>query len=101
VIRELIEETGVQAEVGELLFLQQFSSNRRHSKEELEFFYHIKNPQDFTEINLAKTTHGLEEIARIEFIDPRKELIYPRFLSSVDIDDYIKRDQPVYQFEDL
>lgn len=101
VMRELMEETAIAATIGKLLFVQQFPSRRRDHSEELEFFFHIENPNDFVNVDLAASTHGVEEIARIEFIDPKKELIYPRFLSSVDIDDYVNRDQPVYLFEDL
>lgn len=101
VIRELMEETAVNATVGKLLFVQQFKSRRRDHSEELEFFFHIKNPDDFMNVDLAASTHGIEEIARIEFINPKDELIYPQFLSDIDIDDYINRDQPAYLFEDL
>lgn len=99
--RELIEETGVTATVGKLLFLQQFSSERKNRSEELEFFFHIKNPEDFSAIDLAKTTHGGDEIARIEFIDPRQEHILPAFLSNIDIADYVAHDKPVYMYNKL
>lgn len=99
--RELLEETGVQAQIGHLLFMQQFASNRRSWNEELEFFYHIANHGDFTDIDLSKTTHGAEEIARIEFIDPTKEYILPRFLSEVDIAALIEGGQQVQLFNEL
>ena len=101
VARELREETAVPARVGKLLFVQQFSSRRRDHSEELEFFFYIQNPHDFTNVDLSTTSHGKEEIARIEFIDPKQALVYPRFLSTIDIASYITRDQPVYLFDEL
>lgn len=96
VTRELMEETAITAQVGKLLFMQQFNSRRRDHTEELEFFFQINNPEDFVDIDLSLTTHGDDEIARIEFVDPKKILIYPRFLSTVDIADHIAHDQPVH-----
>lgn len=101
VTRELTEETGITAAVGRLLFMQQFTSKRRYHEEELEFFYLIENPEEFTAIDLAATSHGAEEIARIAFIDPRKEYLLPTFLSSVDIDAIIREQQPPSLFVDL
>lgn len=101
VVRELREETGITAKVGQLLFMQQFRSERRNRDEELEFFYHVENAEDFLNIDLTKTTHGLEEIARIEFIDPRRERILPAFLQTVDIADYIHNSQPPYLYIEL
>jgi 8-oxo-dGTP pyrophosphatase MutT (NUDIX family) len=101
VIRELIEETGIAAQAGPLLFVQQFNSKRADCAEELEFHFHITNTEDFAIIDLAKTTHGTEEISRIEFIDPRKEYILPRFISDIDIASYIHTAQPVYLFNEL
>ena len=104
-VRELEEETGVTAKVGKLLFLQQFAdpshSPHRHHEEELEFFYHIENPEDFTAIDLSKTSHGLAELARIEFIDPAKEHILPSFLRTIAIDECIAKDRPVYLHNEI
>lgn len=100
--RELSEEMAITAEVGNLLFVQQFKSQRRGYEEELEFFFHITNPIDFADtIDLSMTSHGNDEIARIQFIDPHHELIYPRFLSTIAIDDYIADHRPVYLFDEL
>lgn len=101
VTRELIEETAVPAKVGKLLFVQQFASRRRGRSEELEFFFHIENADDFIDIDLTKASHGTEEIACIDFIDPRKEHILPQFLSTIDIHSYIEANQPVYLFDEL
>ena len=89
--REMIEETGVMPIIGELLFVQQFFDGTR---EQLEFFYHIKNNEDYELIDLAATTHGTIEIAEYGFIDPTKENILPKFLQSTAISDYIDSPQP-------
>lgn len=94
--REIMEETGVKAHVGKLLFIQQFESRRADFKEELEFFFHVENHEDFTDINLANTSHGLAEIARIEFIDPTEVDILPKMLGELPIADYIATDKPVH-----
>lgn len=101
VVRELIEETGITPKVGRMLFGQQLKSGREGRDEELEFFYHIKNAEDYTSINLANTTHGLEELARCEFIDPSKERLLPAFLQTIDIKSYIDNVLPVQIVDNL
>ncbi|RYX79497.1 NUDIX domain-containing protein [bacterium] len=93
--RELLEETGVTSDIGKLLYIQQLKSGRQHRDEELEFFFHVTNPESFTAIDLTKTTHGMQELARCEFIDPTTEYILPDFLQTVDIQKQIESDQPV------
>lgn len=93
-VRELREETGVTAVIGRLLFIKQFLSKRAGYNEELEFFFAVNNPDDFTSINLARTSHGAEELAVCEFINPQQALIHPEFLQSVDIAAYITGDHP-------
>ena len=94
--REVMEETGIEAKVGKLLFIQQFSSHREGYDEELEFFFAIENPEDFQHIDLAKTTHGMDEISRIEFIDPATSYIQPSFFAKLSLADYFVDDKPVY-----
>lgn len=93
--RELLEETGVKAKVGRLLFIQQFRSSRAHRDEELEFFFHVTNPEAFDQIDLEATTHGAQELTRCEFIVPSQEHLLPAFLQSIDIENYIKTYKPV------
>lgn len=93
--RELFEETGIKAEVGRMLFGQQLRSTREGHDEELEFFYHITNPEDFMNIDLASTSHGVEELARYEFIDPATEHVLPEFLQTIDIGKYVDGVLPV------
>lgn len=93
--REVMEELGVTARVGKLLFMQQFASTRKGFSEELELFFHIENPEDFSTIDFTTTSHGADELARCEFIDPKKEQLLPLFLSTIDIASHIERDSPV------
>lgn len=94
--REILEETGVVAKPGKLLFIQQFPSKREGRDEELELFFFVDGSDAYQNIDLTKTSHGDAEIARMEFIDPTSEQILPAFLSTIDIARYITEDQPVY-----
>lgn len=76
--REMVEETGVEARVGDLLYVQQFTHGE---KDYLEFFFHITNTQDYLNIDLANSTHGETEIEEIEFIDPKTVRVLPEFLA--------------------
>lgn len=80
--RELIEETGVKPIVGNLLYMQQFEHK---DWEHLEFFFHVTNNEDYAHIDLAKTTHGANEIAEIDFIEPASNRVLPDFLTKVDL----------------
>lgn len=84
--REILEELGVRAKVGGLLFIQQFRSDRFGRDEELEFFFLVENTEDFHTINLKNTTHGAVELARVEFINPQNEVILPDILQTVSIE---------------
>ena len=96
--RELIEETGVQPQIGRLLFIQQYKDSKN---EHLEFFYHITNPNDFENIKLENTTHGIAEIETVDFIDPKVNNILPSFLRTIDIQDFINKNKPVYMHNEL
>ena len=100
-VREMIEETGVEPQIGKLLFIQQFNSERRNHREELEFFFHIENPEDYEHFNFEDTTHGAIEMSRHEFVDPATEPILPAFLQTIDIAGYIKEDRPVFISNEL
>lgn len=91
--REMIEETAIAPDIGNLLFVQQFSYGEN---EQMEFFFHIKNADDYEAVDLLATTHGHLELARCDFIDPKKEYLLPEFLQSIDIESYITGPQPVY-----
>jgi ADP-ribose pyrophosphatase YjhB (NUDIX family) len=77
--REMVEETGIKPMVGNLLYVQQFAFE---GKDYLEFFFHITNSEDYLHIDLTKTTHGMEEIEEIKFIDPAVIRVLPEFLGT-------------------
>jgi NUDIX domain len=88
--REMIEETGVKPEIGKLLFIQQFAESGEQSahglNEQLEFFFLITNWQDYQHIDLEQTSHGVKEVARCGFVDPKTTRILPSYLTKVDLD---------------
>jgi ADP-ribose pyrophosphatase YjhB (NUDIX family) len=90
--REMIEETGVAPDIGNLLYIQQFHDGE---KEQMEFFFHIKNADDYETVDLASTSHGLIEVSTHGFIDPKTEHILPGYLQTVDIADAVKSMRPV------
>jgi hypothetical protein len=90
--REMIEETGIAPKIGRLLFIQQFFDGE---KEHLELFFHIENPEDYETIVLEATSHGALELTRSEFVDPKTAFVLPAFLSTIDIEAYIKGGHPV------
>src|SRR3990167_6778722 len=77
--REIFEETGVQPRIGNLLYVQQYIDG---ANEQMEFFFLITNPADYINIDISKTSHGEEEIAQIDFIDPTNNNVLPKFLTS-------------------
>ena len=96
--REMTEETGIAPEIGNLLFIQQFNDTER---ENLEFFFHIKNTDDYSNIKLEETSHGILELVRHEFVDPKTNFILPMFLSQVDIQAHINGTEPVFIHNEL
>ena len=93
--REMIEETGVKPEIGKLLFIQQFADTNSSSKhgdcEQLEFFFLITNWQDYQNIDLEKTSHGVEEVAECGFVDPKTARILPSYLTEFNLDQLVNK----------
>ncbi len=85
--REMLEETGIKAEVGSILHINHFTFGEM---EHLEFFFHITNPQDFLNIDLSKASHAEAEIAEIEFIDTKQNHILPEFLTKKSANELLK-----------
>jgi len=77
--REMIEELGIKPVIGNLLYVQQFLYA---DMEHMEFFFHVTNAADYAQVDLSKTTHGVAEIAELDFIDPTHESVRPEFLST-------------------
>ena len=63
--RELVEETGIEPQVGRVVAGQDLLTNKEHR---VEFFFEIKNPADYLEIDFSRSSHG-SEISAAEFVD--------------------------------
>ncbi len=97
VAREVVEELGIKPVVGDLLFIQQFV-HKAAEREEIEFFFRVLNVDDFDHIDLSKTSHGNEEIQTVEFIDPTKNEVRPRFLSKESLDNLSNRPVKIFNY---
>ncbi len=97
--REMIEETGIAPEIGNLLFIQQYTENE--DSEQLEFFFHIKNSEAYRNVDLSKTTHGEREIAQYGFVDPKEANLLPADLQQTDISSHITQNYPAVLFTHL
>jgi len=89
--REIFEELGVAPQVGRLLYIQQFTFSE--DWESLEFFFHVINSDDYKTIDLSSTSHGIAEIAKVQFIDQRSHNILPEFLVTEDINAILSTNQ--------
>jgi ADP-ribose pyrophosphatase YjhB (NUDIX family) len=78
VARELMEELAIKADVGNLLFVNDWVGPHDHR---LELFFWINNGADFRRANTATASHGFE-IADVAFGDPTdpKYHLLPSFL---------------------
>ncbi|MDZ7785569.1 MAG: NUDIX hydrolase [Candidatus Saccharibacteria bacterium] len=86
ITREMIEETAITPLIGKLLYINHFQAN---NMEHLEFFFHVKNPEDYREVDLSKASHAEEEIAEIDFIDTTKNNVLPEFLTTKPANDLL------------
>lgn len=89
--REMIEETAIEPEVGSLLYVHQLKLG---DTEHLEFFFHIKNANDYLNIDLSQASHAAEEVELIEFADPKSTRILPEFLTQENIASHIDANRP-------
>lgn len=102
--REILEETGITAQVGRLLFIQQFSKTGdefNNFDEFLEFFFLIENSDAFDNISLEDTSHGTAEIAEFAFVNPAETNLLPRFLRTIDIESALTKNSPVFIADEL
>ena len=79
--REIVEELGIEPEVGNLLYVHQLIKTDG-SVDSTSFFFHVKNSQDYAYIDLSKTTHGEQEIVEYGFYDPALVHVLPSFLKT-------------------
>lgn len=96
--REIIEETGVVPDIGNLLFIQQFMDDH---VEQFELMFHIKNANEFESIDLTTTSHGVSEIERSSFVDPKSATVLPAFLGEVELPSNPDATLPVQTFSYL
>lgn len=69
--RELVEELGLVAQVGRLLYVNNFVN--QEGIQSIEFFFEIKNSGDFMDISSLKGSHR-HEIAEIKWITTDESL---------------------------
>lgn len=77
--RELIEETHVKPEIGNLIYIHQIKEKNGYSNPGL--YFHIKNSKDYLNHNVSASTHGENEIAEIDWVDITKVNVLPKFLT--------------------
>lgn len=77
--REIVEELGVEPEIGEMLFVNQWKLNPEGVAAP-DFIFLINNPQDFVSADFSKASHAFElKEARFVSFDT-KEKILPKWL---------------------
>ena len=74
--RELIEELGVEPEVGRLLYISTYMDNNEY----VEFFFEVKNGKDYIDIDGLERTHA-HELAEILWVssDSNIEILPKQF----------------------
>ena len=97
--REMIEETNVAPKIGELLYIQQYPD--RHLGEQIEFFFHVTNADDYKDIDLAGASHAADEIVEHGFVDPKEVYVLPKLLAEENIAEHISSKQPTKIFSYL
>lgn len=97
--REMIEETGIEPEIGNLLFIQQYKESENY--EHIVFLIHITNVEDYRDIDLSKTSHGEQEVSDYGFVDPKTTNILPVELQTIDIQKHIDTQAPAEFFIQL
>ena len=92
-MREMVEETGVKPVIGNLLLIQQFFDSK--DREQMEFFFHITNTDDYADVKLSGTSHGEIEIDDFGFKDPVTTHILPKILREIDLNNIDKILKPI------
>jgi len=78
--RELIEELGVEPEIGNLLYVHSLKGPDGYGVP--SFFFHIKNGSDYLNIDITSTSHGVKELAEFSFKDVSDCILLPSFLKT-------------------
>ncbi len=69
--RELVEELGVLPEIGRLLYINTFMDNKKD--EYVEFFFEIKNGENYLNIDGLERTHA-HELSQILWVSPDTDI---------------------------
>ncbi len=69
--REIIEELGVKPEIGTLLYINNFTQT--DGKQYIEFFFEVKNGNQYTDIQKVIPTHA-HEIAKVNWVSPEEDI---------------------------
>lgn len=67
--RELVEELGVLPEIGRLLYINTFIDKNEY----IEFFFEVKNGEDYLNIDELKKTHA-HELTEILWVSPNNDI---------------------------
>lgn len=80
--REMVEELGVEPEIGKLLYINNFIDKKKE-EQSIEFFFEIKNAFDYKNIDHLEKTHAFE-IVELAWLKPTDDFkILPE---QVDVD---------------
>lgn len=90
--RELLEECGVQAVIGRLVYVNQFFDG---TDDVIAFIFNVENVKDFSNIDLATTSHGYQEVAEVAFIS-QTENIFPESIRQLDLLRYTTSVMPTF-----
>lgn len=101
--REMIEETGVEPVIGRLVLVQQFATGptARGESEQLEFFFLIENADDYKDIDIESTSHGVLEVAEFGFVDPIEKNMLPTILQTAELIDALENERAPLFFSKL
>lgn len=69
--REMVEELGVEPEIGRLLHVYQLFLDGGKAQR-VEFIFEIKNALDYAKIDHFQTSHGPAELEEVEWLDLSK-----------------------------
>lgn len=68
--REIVEELGIEPVLGRLLYINNFTEENQQS---IEFFFEIKNGEEFMKWNEKNRSHA-HELAEVRWISPTDEV---------------------------
>lgn len=77
--REILEELGIKSEIGQLLYIQQFDKEGDYNFP--EFIFHVMGGENFKELDVSKTTHGVLELEELKFVNPKEVSVLPKFIA--------------------